>query len=625
MPAARCTLFLGKKTLAILLLFGWLTTAAQTPNLLTINILDKKNDLPASFFQQKIFTENRCRPTPDPEQSGLECPARDSLDGLKILQNITENLRAEGWLLASTDAFFWNKTERRAEFFLGEKFSWAEIRADSVTQFWLREARLDDLEKKTRRSPADVFLFEKKLMQHLENQGFAFASVQLDSLEIGENGGLHARLNLRTGPMLFYENPKIEGDAGISKNYLTNLLGIRPGAPYRFSTIEKMPARLRSSPFLDMAASPTVTFTGDRARVNFLLKKKRASRFDFLIGLLPRTGGAANPSGGSGVLLTGQATAEFLNPFGQGERIFADFQRLRPETQRLDIEAGWPWVLGSPFGADGRLHLYRRDSTFLEFQADGGLQYLFAGGDFLKIFWENRSSNLLKINELLIKSTRRLPENLDARANTFGLEANLNRLDYRFNPRRGWSAKIRAGAGFRQVLRNEDILNLGDAQADFSAQYDSLTGRNTNARTSGKLEFFQPFFKRSTLKIGLAGGGIFSKKPILMNEQTRIGGQKNLRGYDEESVFATNWLVGTLEWRLLIGPNSYLAAFGDFGYVENLTNRASQFLHPLGLGAGMSFETKAGIFGLSMAVGKPEGGPVDWRAAKVHLGYLSLF
>ena len=110
-----------------------------------------------------------------------------------------------------------------------------------------------------------------------------------------------------------------------------------------------------------------------------------------------------------------------------------------------------------------------------------------------------------------------------------------------------------------------------------------------------------------------------------MNEQTRLGGQKTLRGYDEESVFATRWLVGTLEYRLLIGPNSYLAAFGDYGYVENLTNRARQFLHPLGLGAGMSFETKAGVFGLFAAVGRPPGGAFDLRAAKFHLGYLSLF
>ncbi len=235
------------------------------------------------------------------------------------------------------------------------------------------------------------------------------------------------------------------------------------------------------------------------------------------------------------------------------------------------------------------------------------------------------TSNLLKINTLQLKPTRRLPENLDARANTFGLEANLNRLDYRLNPRRGWSVKGRAGAGFREVLRNADILKLDDGQAGFANQYDSLTGRNSTLRANGRLEFFQPFFKNTTLRLGLAGGGIFSKKPIMANEQTRLGGQKTLRGYTEESVFATRWLVSTVEYRLLTGENSYLAAFADYGYVENLTNRTRQFLHPLGLGAGMSFEAKAGVFGLFAAVGRQPGRAVDWRAAKFHLGYLSLF
>jgi outer membrane protein assembly factor BamA len=619
MLARSKTIFL-KKIIGLFMTVCWPFLAIGQPaNPLIINYLSIKIDKNAASIFEKILIENKSALL---ENGRATFSARDSLDGEKFLNNLVESLRREGWLLASIDAFFWQKNDRRAELFLGEKYRWAQIRADSAAQYWLRDAHLDDLKKQTRRNPAEIFRIERKMMQHLENQGFAFASVQLDSLESDSIGGLSARLNIRSGPIIFFEKTKLTGDATISTGYLSNFLGIRAGSPYRFSQLEKIPNRLRSSPFLEMTSPPTVTFIKNQARVNLFLKKKRTSRFDFLIGLLPQNG---TSNTGSNLLLTGQATAEFWNPFGQGERIFADFQRLRPETQRLDLEASWPFMFGQPFGLDGRFHLYRRDSTFLEFQADGGIQYGFEGGDFVKIYWENRSANLLKINVLQLKSTQKLPPNLDTKANTFGIETNLNRLDYRFNPRRGWATKLRGGAGFRQTIRNNDILKLSDVTTDFSAQYDSLTGKFSTARGDGKLEFYQPIFKRCALKMAVAGGGIFSKKRILLNEQFRLGGQKILRGYDEESVFATRYIVSTLEFRLLVSQNSFFSIFSDYGYIENLTNRTTQFLHPLCLGAGLSFETKAGIFGLNLAVGKTENAGFDARSVKVHLGYLNLF
>jgi hypothetical protein len=85
-------------------------------------------------------------------------------------------------------------------------------------------------------------------------------------------------------------------------------------------------------------------------------------------------------------------------------------------------------------------------------------------------------------------------------------------------------------------------------------------------------------------------------------------------------------VVGTAEWRLLIGQNSFLAAFADWGYLENITARTRVFLRPLGFGAGLNFETRAGIFGINMAVGRRDPGQaVNFRAAKFHLGYVSLF
>jgi len=46
---------------------------------------------------------------------------------------------------------------------------------------------------------------------------------------------------------------------------------------------------------------------------------------------------------------------------------------------------------------------------------------------------------------------------------------------------------------------------------------------------------------------------------------------------------------------------------------------------PFGFGAGMTFETRAGIFGISYALGRQLNNPIDFRTGKIHFGYVSLF
>ena len=104
-----------------------------------------------------------------------------------------------------------------------------------------------------------------------------------------------------------------------------------------------------------------------------------------------------------------------------------------------------------------------------------------------------------------------------------------------------------------------------------------------------------------------------------------LGGNQLLRGFDEESIFATNYVLGTIEYRYLIGQNSYFFVFGDMAYLKNKTNENDFSNRPIGVGAGMTFETKAGIFGISYALGKLEKTAFEFRAAKVHFGFVSLF
>ena len=46
---------------------------------------------------------------------------------------------------------------------------------------------------------------------------------------------------------------------------------------------------------------------------------------------------------------------------------------------------------------------------------------------------------------------------------------------------------------------------------------------------------------------------------------------------------------------------------------------------PFGVGAGISFDTRAGIFSLNYAIGKQFNNPIDFKTAKIHFGFVSVF
>lgn len=135
---------------------------------------------------------------------------------------------------------------------------------------------------------------------------------------------------------------------------------------------------------------------------------------------------------------------------------------------------------------------------------------------------------------------------------------------------------------------------------------------------------FIPFMNRSTLKISNQSAFIYGET-LFQNELFRIGGLKTLRGFDEESIFASAYSIFTLEYRFILEQNSYMYVFGDGAWYEN--NSAKQYVNdtPFGFGAGISFETKAGIFSISYALGKQFDNPIQLRGGKIHFGIVNYF
>lgn len=545
----------------------------------------------------------------------------DSAAVRRTLGETLDQLRGRGYYEASVDSLQWLGRQAVALLHRGPAYRWRELRADTtLPEAWLSRAGFRP--RLFRDRPLDYAAWERvqqALVQEAASRGYPLARVRLDSITWLAPGELRAVVTADRGPLIRIGAIYYPETARISSRFLTNYLGLREGARYDESLLRNLGNRLQELPFLRLRGEPTIRFRDNLAFVDLPVDRRPASRFDFIVGVLPNSDQTGR------LLLTGDFSGELYNGFGQGEYLAANFEQLRPQTQELEVDVSWPFLFDLPFGIKAAADLYRRDTQFIDLGWRLGATYRWEGGNEAEVYWRNQQTNLLGFDSARVARTGRLPDTLDVTRRAFGVALYRNQLDYRFNPRSGWALTLDASAGTRRLRRNNQLLAVPGVEA----LYDSLETRSAQYRLELRGEYFFPLFEQAALRLALDAGALFGAQQPLVNEQYRLGGARRLRGFDEQSVFASRFAILSLEYRLLLSRNSYLYGFGDWAALDtdtrNTEDGADRFDFPLGIGAGISFETRAGVFGLSLAVGRQRAQPLDFGSPKVHLGYLSLF
>jgi len=443
-------------------------------------------------------------------------------------------------------------------------------------------------------------------------QGFPFARTSLNILQT-ENGKIDARIEVNFGTFVRFDSILLKGEKPLATSFLFRYLDFKKGAAFSTEMLEKIKSRIGALPYVELLDAKPV-LSGQQMNWVLNLKKKTASRFDFLIGLLP---GASAKAGGT--LLTGTLEGEFLNSFGHGERVYIQFEKLRPETQRLQMALRYPFLLGSPLGFDWRADFYKRDTSFLNLEQSVGLLFQFRGGDYWQIHLESNSSRLIGIDELKILQTKKLPDQLDMRQSGIGFSFSFNRTDYALNPRSGWLLQARFTAGNRKIIQNTRIVALG-----FSESYNEFKNQaRFKIQTEGS--YFIPMGKISTIQTNAMIGYLGGSGELLRNELFRLGGNQNLRGFDEEAFLVRQFILATVAYRLLISKNSYIYTFFNQAFLTEINQGIAMKDKPFGLGAGLNIETGAGLFGISVAVGSNKNQPLNRATPKIHLGFKNIF
>jgi len=523
---------------------------------------------------------------------------RDSLDMVEKMREKRRSLLSEGYLTAGIDSANYSaKDTSIAYVYRGALFKWGILKKGNVPEEFLTKSGYR--EKVFFGEPLNtnqVSRLLESVLDQAENTGYPFAEVFLDSVNVrGEE--VSAILSYEKHDFVQIDSLIIKGSVKTNRSYIENYIGFRKNRPYDQSTLRKIPSRIKEIPFVKSIKPYEVGMRPGKADIYLYLDNKKASNFDGVLGVLPdaETGE---------VLFTGDIKLNLINALKQGETINIQWQRLQTQTQQLDLHLKYPFLFRTPLGIDLMFNLYRRDTTFSRNSFNGGLEYYFTGSNTVRIFYQNISANTIG-DEATVS-----PDLADSRTNMVGIGTSLTDLDYRFNPRQGYYVNASLAAGEKRILGLEEDAEVPEESEIYNLNLD------------GGVYF--PLFKRSAIFVRFQGGH-FDNERLFRNEIYRIGGLRTLRGFDEQSIFATSYAIGSIEYRFILEQNSNIFLFFDQGYYEDTSREDFLSDDPFGFGGGINFETNAGVFSLTYALGKQFDNNVSFRGGKIHFGFVSFF
>jgi hypothetical protein len=489
-----------------------------------------------------------------------------------------------------------------------QKIKWTQLRVSETDKSLLSKLRYNLNEFENRNFNYQEYIqLSEKILGYYENMGYPFATVELDSIRYTSDG-IGANLKIDKHKFFKLDSIIIIGSAKINTSFLEHYLNVFEGKSYNEKNLKTISSKLKQLAFLQEKQPQQVRLTDKINKLYLFLDKKNASQFDGIIGILPD-----NATGKT--VFTGDVKIKLVNGiFKNGETFDLEWRRLQTQTQDFKGRVIYPYLFKTPIGTDYSLKIYRKDSSFIDVINNVGLQYYFSGLSSCKVFFKQRNTNLISTNNLQFINT--LPDYADITTQSYGLGLNFEQLDYRFNPHKGIRFISQAATGTRSIKKNVKVNELA---------YEGLKLLSTQHQLEGDVDFFIRLRKHNVIHIGIQSGGIIGNSTIFRNELFRIGGLKTIRGFDEESIFASTFVIPTLEYRYLFAQNSNILVFAEGAWYEN--NSLGNYFQdtPISFGAGINIETKAGILSLNYGIGRQLKNDFDFRNGKIHFGLTALF
>ncbi|MEM8938075.1 MAG: hypothetical protein AAGC64_01865 [Bacteroidota bacterium] len=437
-----------------------------------------------------------------------------------------------------------------------------------------------------------------KKLQSLNNSGYPFASIILDSISYNK-GILSGIITTLKGPEVRHDSAFFFQEIKTKHKYIYRLLDIVPEEVFDESGYSLLEKKVKRSPFLALRRSTDVSFSKDKAKIYLDLEEKSTNTFEGVVGLQQKENGATS--------LIGGLNLSIQNLFKSGHEFDFHWKSFAEASQQLNLFYKHAFLFDAKISPSFRFSLLKQDSTFLTRTAAIGLNTYISPQISLLVEYEGTNGSLISsdIKEIENRGLADYRQYFYRIALSSGFFTLLNEYE------KGTAWNISVGAGVKDIVGN---VGLPDSF------YDTVKLKTNFVRVDAQIAYQLKMGNRQSIfhDIHL---GLLNNREILTNELYRIGGLNTLRGFNEKNFFAQYYSLSRMEIRSFFENKSFVYVFYD----QLIFSRSQSIKAPFGIGCGIALETLAGQFGFALASGKSDHQIIAFSELRIHFGYISRF
>jgi outer membrane protein assembly factor BamA len=277
-----------------------------------------------------------------PEQLGLQTSFNGPGACTEYIFRLPKLLQQKGFVAASVDSVHLDSAGALVQVYVGKPLRWVRLQTNGISPELLSSAGYR--ERNFNNQPLDYASLQRlqqRLLDQLENSGYPFAEVYIDSLQL--NGtGVEARLSINRGPLYRIDSIRVYGNVNISNRFLQRYLEIPNGSIYEKRKLQSISNKLLQLPYLVEEQPWNMNLLGTGSLLNLYLKNKKNSQVNGILGFLPAT----DQLGGNKLLVTGDFNLNLKNGFGLGESLVILFQQIQVKSPVFSFRINSPFYSG---------------------------------------------------------------------------------------------------------------------------------------------------------------------------------------------------------------------------------------------------------------------------------------
>lgn len=523
---------------------------------------------------------------PNNKNNNFELIQSDTVKFKKIERRI-ERLHNQGFITASFDSIFNDSGAVSTAFHKGEAYRWGN--------FLFNDSLKEDLRalKKLQGKKVNLKRLESKLNSVLLKKvstGYPFLKLQL-SLQVVDNYIIDCTVETDGyNSPVYIDTIVLPTKARISKGYITNYLDIKEGNLYNHVILMSVEEKIEKLSFVELKTPLISRFSTQGAIIELPIEAKMSGSFGGMLGFT--TSETDNK-----LQITGDISLKLQNAFKRGEFINLSWKSAANKSQTLLVKSEFPYLFSSPFGLYANINIQKKDTTLINTDNE------FSGIIHLKGLNQLRAGINYRTNSFLTSTDTTL---FDTKTVFYNGAYIFNNVDNWYNPSKGVEFEINLKVGNRQKKDSTMAKNAIYSLYSHCVKYWRLSARNVLATS----------IEAGTLKF---------KDKLWASELFKIGGMYSIRGFDEEAIFASEFIFSTIEYRYRFEQRSNAFVFFQFGGYksESILRTTSSYLFSGGIGTMLN--TGVGMFTVMYAMGKSKEQDLRLRTAKIHFGYITRF